>query len=91
MMQRRLFLQSKEEKKSCYASILDIIERVTGFDLDGDGTVAGDIVCEVDTQQFRHLLFGFVLIQLDASEDSFVGIRRRRNWKSTGLQSLEAS
>ncbi len=27
--------------------ILDAIERVTGFDLDGDGTVAGDIVCEV--------------------------------------------
>jgi hypothetical protein len=27
--------------------VLDAIERVTGFDLDGDGTVAGDILCEV--------------------------------------------
>ena len=27
--------------------MLDVIERVTGLDLDGDGTVAGDIVCEV--------------------------------------------
>lgn len=39
--------ESESEKKSKFASILDAIERVTGFDLDGDGTVAGEVFCEV--------------------------------------------
>ncbi len=41
------YIYQDQDKKSKFASILDAIERVTGFDLDGDGTVAGDIVCEV--------------------------------------------
>jgi hypothetical protein len=40
-------IQRDHDKKSKFASVLDAIERVTGFDLDGDGTVAGDILCEV--------------------------------------------
>jgi hypothetical protein len=42
-----LVQDSDTEKKSRFASILDAIERVTGFDLDGDGTVAGEVFCEV--------------------------------------------
>jgi len=38
--------QKDHDKKSKFASILDSIERVTGFDLDGDGTVAGDVLFE---------------------------------------------
>jgi len=34
------------DKKSRFANVMETLERVTGFDLDGDGTVAGDIVCE---------------------------------------------
>ncbi len=33
---------------------MDVIERLTGFDLDGDGTVAGDIVCEVRPRFLSH-------------------------------------
>ncbi len=40
-------IQKDLDKRSKFASILDTIERVTGFDLDGDGTVAGDVLFEV--------------------------------------------
>ena len=51
-----VFVQDDGEKKSAFAAILDAIERVTGFDLDGDGTVAGDIICEV-----RQFFFNFLV------------------------------
>ena len=30
-------------------AMVDVIERVTGLDLDGDGTVGGDVLAEVKT------------------------------------------
>ena len=40
-------IQGGGDKKSRLGAFMDAIERVTGFDLDGDGTVAGDILSEV--------------------------------------------
>ena len=40
-------IQKDCNEKSKFHSIVDAIERVTGLDLDGDGTVAGDIICQV--------------------------------------------
>ncbi len=34
-------------KKSTLMSVVDVLERVTGLDLDGDGTVGGDVLAEV--------------------------------------------
>ncbi len=35
------------QKRSALMTMVDVIERVTGLDLDGDGTVGGDILAEV--------------------------------------------
>ena len=35
------------QKRSTLMTMVDVIERVTGLDLDGDGTVGGDVLAEV--------------------------------------------
>ena len=35
-------------KRSTLMTMVDVIERVTGLDLDGDGTVGGDVLAEVN-------------------------------------------
>jgi len=40
------------QKRSALMTMVDVIERVTGLDLDGDGTVGGDILAEEDDVDF---------------------------------------
>ena len=45
--QKKLGQSKSRERMTTLGAISQFIERITGFDLDGDGTVGGDIIAEV--------------------------------------------
>jgi len=69
-----LFSSKKDNKKpKMMATMLDAVERVTGLDLDGDGTLGGELEAEVDNSaaaqnnkktKFNRLAWGFELYDL---------------------------
>ncbi len=37
------------KKKSAFQTVVDVIEKITGLDIDGDGTVGGDVNSQVSS------------------------------------------